>query len=365
MENKTEKRLIFAAIDQSLESNIVLPTEVKAKGKDMVSWGESNNYPDYLLGLYNNVTSLRSIINGTIDFVVGDGATIAHALQGEDAMNNKGDTALDLIKSLAKDYLIYGGMALQVIRGEDLKTISELHYVDMRYLRSNKENDVFYYSEDFGQKYVKSDKVVTYPKFLPDAQHPASIIYIKNVNTQVYPAPLYAASVKACEIERAIDDYHLNSINNGFSGSYIINFNNGVPSDAIKEEIERDVNSKFAGAQNAGRIVLSFNDSKDSQTTIQKAELQDFGEKYQALAKHSRQQVFTAFRATPNLFGIPTETTGFSEQEFKEAFRLYNRTMVKPIQRLITDIFEKALGEKGILSITPFSLDGAGEENVK
>lgn len=364
MENKTEKRLIFAAIDQSLESNIVLPTEIKARGKDMVSWGDRNNYPDYLLSLYNNVTSLRSIINGTIDFVVGDGATIAHALQGEDAMNNKGDTALDLIKSLAKDYLIYGGMALQVIRGDDLKTISELHYVDMRYLRSNKENDVFYYSEEFGQKYVKTDKVVTYPKFIPGAQHPASIIFIKNVNTQVYPAPLYAASVKACEIERAIDDYHLNSINNGFSGSYIINLNNGVPTDEIKKEIEKDFTAKFAGQHNAGRMVFSFNDSKDSQTTIQKAELQDFGEKYAALAKHSRQQVFTAFRATPNLFGIPTETTGFSEQEYKEAFRLYNRTMVKPIQRLITDIFEKALGEKGILSITPFSLDGA-EENVK
>ena len=43
MENKTEKRLIFAAIDQSLESNIVLPTEIKAKGKDMVSWGDRNN----------------------------------------------------------------------------------------------------------------------------------------------------------------------------------------------------------------------------------------------------------------------------------------------------------------------------------
>ena len=364
MENKTEKRLIFAATDQSLESNIVLPTEIKAKGKDMVSWGDRNNYPDYLLSLYNNVTSLRSIINGTIDFVVGDGATIAHTLQG-DAMNDKGDTIIDLIKSLAKDYLIYGGMALQVVRGEDLETISALYYVDMRYLRSNKENDVFYYSEEFGQKYVKTDKVVAYPKFIPGAQHPASIIFVKNVNTQVYPAPLYAASVKACEIERNIDDYHLNSIHNGFSGSYIINFNNGVPSDAIKEEIERDVNTKFAGAQNAGRIVLSFNDSKDSQTTIQKAELQDFGEKYQALAKHSRQQIFTAFRATPNLFGIPTETTGFSEQEFKESFRLYNRTMVKPIQVLIADMFEKALGEKGVLSITPFTLDGAGEDNVR
>lgn len=358
------KRVSFAALDPYMETNIILPTEVKQKGKEMVLWGEKNNYPDYLLDLYNNVTSLRSIINGTMDFVVGDDVTIAHALQGE-AMNNRGDSIRDLVRCMAKDDLLYGGFALQVIRGEDLSTISEIHYIDLRYLRSNKENDVFYYSEEFGKGYTKSDKILTYPKFMKGAQHPASIIYYKNVDTQVYPAPLYAASVKACEIERAIDEYHLNAINNGFTGSYIINFNNGIPTDQVKEEIESDFASKFTGQHNAGRLVFSWNDDKDSQTTIAKADLQDFGEKYEALSKHTRQQIFTAFRATPNLFGIPTETTGFSEQEFNEAFRLYNRTQVQPIQRVIADAFDKIYGEKGVLTFMPFTLDGEGEGAVK
>ena len=364
MESTETRRLSFAALSPSIESNIVLPVEVRPRGKDMVTWGEKNNYPDYLLYLYNNVTSLRSIINGTIDFVVGNDVTISHALQGE-SMNNKGDSIRDLAKSLAKDYLTYGGFAVLVIRGKDLQTISEMHYIDMRYLRSNKENDAFYYSEEFNKGYVKADKIISYPKFIPGAQHPASIIFYKNVDTQVYPAPLYAASVKACEIERSIDEYHLNAINNGFTGSYIVNFNNGVPADQIKDEIERDFASKFTGHQNAGRIAFSWNDSKDTQTTLQKLELQDFGEKYEALAKHARQQIFTAFRATPNLFGIPTETTGFSEQEFNEAFRLYNRTQVQPIQRIIADAFDKAYGEKGVLTFIPFTLDGAGEGVVK
>lgn len=352
------KRVAFAALDPYIETNIILPTEVKQRGKEMVLWGDRNNYPDYLLDLYNNVTSLRSIINGTIDFVVGDDVTISHALQG-DAMNNRGDTIRDLVRCMAKDYLLYGGFALQVIRGEDLQTISEVHYIDLRYLRSNRENDVFFYSEEFGKGYTKADKILTYPKFLPGAQQPASIVYFKNVDTQVYSAPLYAASVKACEIERSIDEYHLNAINNGFTGSYIINFNNGIPTDQIKQEIEDEFTSKFTGQHNAGRVVFSWNDDKDSQTTIAKAELQDFGEKYAALAQHSRQQIFTAFRATPNLFGIPTETTGFSEQEFNEAFRLYNRTQVRPIQRAIADMFDKIYGEKGVLTIMPFTLDGA------
>lgn len=365
MESKeTTSRVSFAAIEPTKQVSIVLPTESTPRGKDMVFWGDANNYPDYLLDLYNNVTSLRTIINGTIDFVVGDDVTIAHTLQGEN-MNNRGDNIRDLVRWMAKDYLLYGGFALLVIRSQDLSRVSELHYIDLRYLRSNKENDVFYYSEEFGKKYRKSDSVITYPKYMPNSDAPASILYYKNVDTQVYSAPLYAASVKACEIERCIDEYHLNAINNGFAGSYIINFNNGVPTDQIKKEIEDNINAKMAGAGNAGRIVLSFNDSKEAQTTIQKVDLQDFGEKYQALAKHSRSQIFSAFRCTPNLFGIPTETTGFSEQEFGEAFRLYNRTQVQPIQRVIADMFDKAYGEKGVVTFVPFTLDGKGEDVVK
>lgn len=361
MAETNKARVSFAAIDPFRESHIVEPTETQLRGRDMVGWGLHNDYPEYLLGLYNNVTSLRAIINGTIDFILGDDVRCTMGV----TLNAKGDTAADIVRSVAKDYLLYGGFALEVIRGEDLQTVSEINYIDLRFLRSNKDNDVFFYSEDFGRGYTAKDKVMTYPKFMPNGQHPASILFVKTVDTQVYPAPCYAASVKACEIERAIDEYHLNSINNGFAGSYIINFNNGVPTDQIKAEVERNITEKFAGQGNAGRMMISWNDNKDSQTTIQKAELQDFGEKYQALATHTRQQIFTAFCATPNLFGIPTETTGFSEQEFNEAFRLYNRTKVRPIQNKIADAFAKAYGVQGCLQFTPFSLDGAGESTVK
>ena len=54
----------FAAIDPYIETNIVLPTERLVSGKDLMEWGTRNAYPDYLLDLYNNVPTLRSIING-------------------------------------------------------------------------------------------------------------------------------------------------------------------------------------------------------------------------------------------------------------------------------------------------------------
>ena len=89
----------------------------------------------------------------------------------------------------------------------------------------------------------------------------------------------------------------------------------------------------------------------------------DFGEKYKALAENSRQKIFTAFRAYPNLFGLST-STGFNIEEFEQAFKLYNRTAVRPVQRLIADAYDRIYGQPGVLNIVPFSLDGETEKIV-
>ena len=375
MSQNSEKRHVsFAAIDQYVETNIVLPTE-KVTNRDFVEWGKGNNYPGYLLDLYNNVTTLRSIINGNIDFITGDDVSILPLGErfADGIMNTRGDLITDIVRDLAKDYNIYGGFALQIIRDHN-GDVAEIYYIDMRYLRSNKENDVFYYNEHW-EKGGRTD-VIKYPKFMNNLnwasmtdeerdRHASSILFVKNIHTQVYPAPMYAASIKACEIERCIDDYHLNAIENGFTSSMIINFNNGDPGDDIKEEIEDDFNEKFSGHQNAGRIMFCWNRDRTSATTITEPKVEDFGNRYHALSTHSRQQIFSAFRAQPLLFGLTSDVnTGFSTEEFEQSFKLYNRTQIRPVQRMIADAFDRIYGAKGVLSIKPFSLESDNEQEV-
>lgn len=364
----------FAAIDPYVDNKMILPVERFVSGKDLVEWGNMNSYPDYLLDLYNNVPTLRSIINGNIDFVTGDDVSILPLTDNlpNGQMNNRGDNIREQIKDIAKDYEIYGGFALQIIRNL-IGVVAEVYYIDMRYLRTNKEGNVFYYCEDWSKSGKKD--VIVYPVFMPNLKwdtlddeqrnrNASSILYVKNVHTQVYPAPLYAASIKACEIERLIDDFHINSLQNQFVSSAIINFNNGDPGDEMKKEIEDAINEKFAGAANGGRIMLSFNKNKESATDIVEFEVKDFGERYKALSEHSRQQIFTAFRANPNLFGIPTEGNGFANEQYAESFKLYNRTQIQPVQRLIADTYDKIYATKGVLTIVPFSMDGETEDNI-
>lgn len=375
-DNNIRANIALAALDPYLERNIVSPKETVVRGKDFVEWGDGNAYPDYLLELTKTVPTLRSIINGTVDFIVGDGVSLSVPLREgwkPGQVNMLGDTIAEQVEDLARDYETYGGYALQIIR-DFAGRVAETYYIDLRFLRTNKEGDIFWYSEKWSEKGKKD--VIMYPAFRWDIaekwagftdeeknRNASSILYVKTTHSQVYPMPVYAASVKACEIERMVDDYWLCSLENGFNPSVIVNFNNGIPTDAMKAEIEEALLEKGSGPRNAARMFLSWNPNKDSATTFETLPITDFGDKYKSLAENSREKIFTAFRAYPNIFGLST-ATGFSIEEFDSAFKLYNRTAVRPVQRMIADTYDKIWGQSGVLNITPFSLDGANEKTV-
>lgn len=354
-------QMIFAAIEKELTTTIPSFEESETRGKSYIQYGEGNQMPEYLYGLYLSVSTLKTIIDGTANFVAGNDV-ICNIDGFSFEVNRKGDTMRELVNLCARDYLLYGGFAIQVIRNKVGK-VCELYYIDFRYLRSSKNNDIFWYSEEYGKKYSRSSKTVTYPKFLPEAVDiPTSIVYVNNDKSHTYPIPRYSGALKSCEIERHIDEYHLSALENGFGGSYIINFLNGIPSDEDKAEIERDINEKWAGASNAGRIMVNFANGKDNATTIERLDVTDFSEKYQAAAKRSREQIFCAFQAVPALFGLMTESKGFAEEEFVQAFKLYSRTVVRGIQAIITDTLDKIFQQKGVIDIKPFSMDDNKEE---
>lgn len=346
--------LAFAATDKEWEELIPQLTEMDGV-KDYVLYGKDNQYPEYLYGLFNDVSSLKTIIEGTADYVCGD--EVSCNVKGFDVeINTKGDTMRELVRLCARDYLIYGGYAIQIVRNK-VGDIRELYYIDFRFIRSSKKNEVFYYSEDFTKKYVRGNKMVVYPKFVKENRNiTSSILYVTNEKSKTYPTPRYSGSIKACEIERNIDTYHLSSLENGFGGSYILNFLNGVPTDEMKNEIEKNVNEKFCGSSNAGRVLINFANGKDNATTLDKLDVQDFGEKYKAAAERAKTQIFTAFRAIPQLFGDMTAATGFNSQEFTESFKVFNRTVCRPIQQTICDSIDKIFNNKNSVNITPFSL---------
>lgn len=359
----------FIAAERYLETNVVSNEETVNRGRDFINWGPQNNFPEYLHKLFKGVVTLRTIINGCVDYIAGDRVS-GNALQQDGKMNRKGDTLRTIVRAAAKDYELYGGFAFNLVRDADGRVV-ELYNVDMRYLRSNKENTVFFYSEDWSKRWGKAKDVV-FSKFERDLNwanmeqaareaHLSTIAYFKNVDSDgdTYPSCLFEAAIKDCEIERMIEEFHLNDLNNGFTSSYMINFLGGIPPEDVKESIEKDFREKHSGFQNAGRYILNFAVDKDHMSTAQRLESSNFEERYNTLSKRSRQQIYAAFRANPNLFGIATESNGFNSEEYESAFKLFNRTMITPVQIMIAEAFQSIYDCNMV--ITPFSLDGDTE----
>lgn len=343
MDNKPIK-LAFAATNEYITQAIPLPKEKAVRGYDFMTWGDDNHYPDFLYDQYLNCASLQSLINGAVDYILGDGINI---LNGTHFPN-----LIEVFSKCVEDYVIFGGCAINVIR-DKAGIPREIYWLDVRKVRLNDKSDVFYYSEDWHKSYGRVD-CIKLPKFKKDSSEPSSIIYLKRKQSRgVYPVPMWAAAIKSVVTEIEISKYHLNEILNNFSASAIINFNNGVPSDEDKDEIERAVSEKFTSSENAGRFMLTFNDNKDNAVTVERISSDNFDQRYSALASRVRSEIFTSFRANPNLFGLPTENLGFNNEEYESAFKLFNRTVIRPIQRDLIALF-KDLGTE--IEIIPFSM---------
>ena len=353
--------MAFAAIDKSIIKSIPKLTQDEVRGKDYISYGDNNLYPQYLYSLYQDVTTLKTVIDGTSNYIAGD--DIACNVPGFTFLNRKGDTPRNMVKWLARDYMLYGGFSIEVIRNL-AGDVAEVYYTDFRNIRTDKENEAFWYSEDYDKRYVRTTKTLVYPKYLVNGEAPSSIMYVKNDVGTAYPVPRWSGAIKACEIEKHIDDLHLNSLENGFMPGYIINFLQGVPSDEQKAEIEKSIYEKFVSTDNAGRVLINFANGEENAAKVERLDITDFGDRYKSAADRSREQIYCAFQAIPQLFGNMAAATGFNEVEFQKAWDLYNRTVVKDVQRVICDAFDHIFNMKDSLSIKPFSIEDNNDEQI-
>jgi hypothetical protein len=147
-----------------------------------------------------------------------------------------------------------------------------------------------------------------------------------------------------------ISNLHFNNITNGFLPAVMINFNNGVPAPEERQTIEDLVQAKFTGTDNAGRFMLSFNDSVETKPSIDTIQIDNLHEKYEYVADYIQDRILVAHRVTsPLLFGIRSKTTGFSSQseEMQTAFSIMQTMTISPFQNLILNALDAALTEGG------------------
>lgn len=343
----TRESLNFQIIENKTKVIPVLK-ETKMTGKKWISYGEKNDFPAYLFDLYLRSTVLQSIIEGVIDYTVGAGVNSTNI---NPEINTDGETLEDLIKQILVDYMVTGGFALNVLRDAEDR-ISELYWVDIRNVRLSDDGKTAYYSDNINGWGVKPEEI---PVFDSKKPHKNSLFYYKgHISRGTYPIPRWSGAIMAVETSTEISKYHLSAILNNFSPSAIISFNNGVPDKATQDAIERKINKKFVGSENVNRFILSFSEGGENATTIQKLDSDDADQKFSTLKESIFEEIFIAFRCTPELFGMKKDGNGFNKQEYLEAYALFNKTMIQPLQKDIIRCFDKIYGYKDSITFNEY-----------
>lgn len=330
---------------------VPLPVFKEMKGKDWVYYGEKNDYPEYLLRLYNNSAKHNALITGKVDYICGNGWTCKSEDEIEKAkvyelinnVNQSSESLQEITSKISTDLVLFGGFYLQVIWTQATGEVAELYHIDYSKVRTNADNSMFYVSDEWikNGNINSRPEVKSYPAFNPDNRTGTQILYFKEYRAGIntYSLPDYRGGINYIELDICISEYHLNSINNGMFNSKMINFNDGKVSEEEEGRIEKMLTQKFTGSKNAGKFILSFNENSESAPSILDLSGTELDKHFDLLNKSVQQEIFTSHKITsPMLFGIRVEGTLGGRNEMREASELFQNRYVSVKQKEIESI---------------------------
>ena len=331
------------------------PVIQENKKNSYIEYGSDNNYFQYLIDRYLYSATNGAIITGVANMIYG---------KGLDALDsNKKPNEYAQMKSIIKDSdlrkialerKLLGMAAMQVVI--EKKQVKQVLHFPMQTLRAEKCNDkgqieAWYYHPDWTKKKPNED-CKRIPAFGFGNGNEVEIYVIQPyVSGFDYYSPIdYSGSLPYALLEENIADYQINDVQNGFSGTKVINFNNGIPSEEMRDKMKRDVMGKLTGARGE-KVIIAFNANAESKTTVEDLPLNDAPAHYEYLSKECFDKLIVGHRVTsPMLLGIRTGDGGLGNNadEIKTATLLFDNIVIKPYQLEIIDAIDEILAVNSI-----------------
>lgn len=330
------------------------PTIQESKRDNWVDFGDSNDFYSFLIDRYTNSTTNSAIINNISRLVYGKGLSALDAnrkpneyAQMMSLFNN------DCVRKMVIDRKMLGQFAIQVHYNDKHDKILKAYHMPVNLLRAekcNKDGDIegYYYSDDWTdiKKYA--------PKRIPAfgfSNDKVEILFCKPyaVGMKYYAYPDYQGALPYALLEEEIADYLINEVQNGFSGTKVVNFNNGVPTEEQQAIITSKVMNKLTGSRGQ-KVIVAFNDNAESKTTVEDIPLNDAPEHYTYLSEECLRKIMLGHNVTsPLLFGVAS-SNGFSSNadELKNSAILFDNMVIRPMQEELLEAFDSILAVNGI-----------------
>ena len=371
MENNKENKVDLKVTQINLASNTAIPTPsfTLKNGKDFIYYGEDNLYPMYLLDVYNNKSNKhKTIIDKKVDMTTGNGfEEVSEAKTKaflENAFNTKNKDIAYEMKKINTDYEIHNGFSFLVrwnMKGE----VAAIEYIPFHKCRLGVNEDEVLVSADWAnvRKDINKPKVYSLFNPLTGKKDKEQIFYYieETAGVDFYTLPYYSSTLRWIEMDSAIADFHLNSINNGFSAGYHINIPQTAANIDETDDIAHTLKKIFSGSSNANKSFITYSVTAEDRVTVEPIEFNTTDERFDLLHSKVQEEIFTGHSVTsPMLFGIRTEGQLGGRTELLESLAIFQSTYIANKQKVLEKALNKVAKAAGVteeLKLAKYSID--------
>jgi DNA-binding MarR family transcriptional regulator len=314
------------------------PEYKEKKGEGYMQYGQNNDYPQYLLDLFNKSAKHNAIVRGKVNYIVGNGWAGEQPIVKQ---VNREETLNDLTKKVALDIELFGGAYIQVIWSVMGEQIAELWHCDYTKIRTNKDNTQFWYKEDW-KATRNQEKAEIYNAFNPKNPVGVQILYVKEYRPgmNVYSLPGYFGALNYIESDVEVSKHVLGNAQTGFSASKLITLPNGEPSPDEKRAVSRQFDNMYTGADGKKYLLAFVNDAtrKPIVDDLGASDLtkEDFGRVDELIQNN----IFSGHQITsPDLFGIAVPGQLGNRQQMRDSYEIFNNTYIRYKQMQLEGVF--------------------------
>jgi len=328
------------------------PLVTEETNRDWVGVGEDNAYYQGLIDCFMDSTTNQAVITGIAQQIYGRGLEATDASKKpEQFAEMKKLLKPDVLRKISLDLKMLGEAALQITyKGKKVHKVTHFPRETLRPEKCNENGDIeaYYYSADWS-KVRNNTELTKIPVFGSKGTGNEVKIIKRYVTGYHYISPAdYSTSYAT--LEKEIADYLINDAQNSFSGTKVINFNSGIPSEEKMQQIKSQVMNKLTGSFGE-KCIIAFNHNAEQKTTVEDIPLNDAPQHYQYLSEECSKKILLSHRVTsPLLLGLRDGNGGLGSnaEEIENAQRLFSNTTIRPYQDLIIDCLDEVLAVNDI-----------------
>jgi hypothetical protein len=318
-----------------------------------VMYGENNQMPAYLISRYNNCAIHKAVVISKREQIMGDGLVSLNNPMATINLINSKENVSDVMRKCALDLVLFGGYALNIVWSRDRKSIAEIYHLDFSRVRCGKidektdEIEKYYYSPEWGN--IRKFPPTEYDAFNQEDGDPSQIYYYKQYSpsNSYYPQPDYSGAIAAINIDVQIKEFHSNNLSNSMMPSLWINMNNGIPGEEEQRLVTRALESQFTSVNNAGRPIISFNESKELSPEITQIATSGNDQYYSVIYEDIVRTILSAHRVSSGeLYGISTAGKLGTRNEIVDHSEYFRKMVIQPYQKELLGCFDKLISLK-------------------